>query len=195
MQPEAAPPGIPRTSDGQVAVRSLDHVGLTVPALEPAVTFFQQVLDADLLYIAGPWTSEEPNWLRPTVEVGGATTLRLAMMRLGPFTNLELLEFSGSQEPSGPPPGLDAPNVAHLGFYVDDLEGTVATLRRLDNVRVLAGPVLVPDGQPSAGLRYIFARTPWGALLEFVTWPDGLPYEKQTPERLLPPARSWRWRP
>ena len=175
-------------------VRSLDHVGVTVPDLDEAVDLFTAVLDADLLYVAGPWRDEEGAWLPGVLDVHDATTLRLAMLRLGPYTNLELLEFTGGSV-SPAPAGLSTSGVVHLALHVDDLDEVAARVRADGRLRVLDGPTTVPAGEPSAGLRYLYARTPWGGFLEFVSWEPGMPYEARTGERMLPPAPSWRWRP
>jgi catechol 2,3-dioxygenase-like lactoylglutathione lyase family enzyme len=171
----------------------VDHVGVTVPDLDEAVALFTSLLGADLLYVAGPWTDDRHEWMPAALDVRQATTLRLAMLRLGPWTNLELLEFTGG--PVAAPAPLSAPGTAHLALHVDDLDAVAARLRADERVRVLAGPTTVPDGEPSAGLRYLYAVTPWGGFLEFVTWAPGMPYEAGAGGRMLPPAPSWAWRP
>jgi len=172
-------------------VRSLDHIGITVPALEPAVEFFRSVLGADLLYTAGPWPDPDGAWMPDTLDVRDRTSLRLAMLRFGPYTNLELLEFGGGDEE---PADLARIGTAHLALHVDDVAAAAADLGRVDGVHVLAGPTTLPAGEPSAGLTYLYARTPW-VFLELVSWSPGMPYEQHTAERMLPPAPAWTWRP
>ncbi len=57
-------------------------------------------------------------------------------------------------------------------------------------VRVLAAPVPSASG-PTDGQRSVYVLAPWGLSLELISWPGGMPYERDTTARLFGPAPSW----
>jgi hypothetical protein len=69
------------------------------------------------------------------------------------------------------------------------MDAALERLRRVDGVEVLAGPKDLDHG-PSAGLRFICFRTPWGLVMEMIQAPASMPYEAETDARMYdsPPA-------
>jgi hypothetical protein len=63
----------------------------------------------------------------------------------------------------------------HLAFYVDDMDAALADLERR-GIRVLGGSK--PQEGPEEGEGSTFAHflSPWGMLLEFVSFPNGKAY-------------------
>ena len=61
---------------GIVSARHVDHVGMTVPDLNAAISFFENALDAQLLWRVGPF-DETPTGVP-------IKSVHLAMLRLGP---------------------------------------------------------------------------------------------------------------
>jgi len=118
-----------------------------------------------------------------------ATTVRGALLRLGPATNLELVEYTSPDAAAAPPRTAD-PGAVQLALFVDDIEMAAAHLAEQDGVHVLGAPSVVPEGQPHAGQRQLFATTPIGILLELLTR-DELPYTRDTDLRLWGPAPAW----
>jgi len=112
------------------------------------------------------------------------------MLRFGPVSNVELLEYHAPDQTARPPRTAD-PGAAHLGIFVDDLDAATAYLRARPEVvwSGAAGPV--PPDQPHAGLSNVFLLTEWGLLIELLTYPPGLPYERQTEGRMWGPAPAW----
>ena len=174
---------------GIPTARNVDHVGLTVPDLEQAIAFFVDVLGADLLFRAGPFADPDGDAMATTLGVDPRASATVALLRCGPVTNVELLEFRAPDRAAAPPRNSD-PGAAHLAFYVDDLDAAVAYLRGQPGVEVMGGPTVVV-GQPSAGLRYVYVRSPWGLQLELASYPDGLVYERTTAARHYGPAPAW----
>jgi catechol 2,3-dioxygenase-like lactoylglutathione lyase family enzyme len=150
---------------------AFDHAGFTVPDLEEAVAFFTG-LGCELLYREGPYQDEQGDSMRRQVAVHPRSTCRLAMLRFGSTTTLELLEYRSPDAASVPPKNSDH-SAAHLGFRVRDIETATEHMRRLPGVQVLEGPVEVPDG-PSAGLRWVYVIAPWGLQLELVELPPAM---------------------
>ena len=150
---------------------TMDHLGFTVPNLAEAVSFFEG-LGFESLYKEGPYR-DSGDALRRQVDVDPDAEYSLAMLRFGSTTTLELLEYRTPEATTAPPRNSDH-SAAHLGLRVTDIDEAVAWLRARDDVDVLDGPVTVEDG-PSAGLRWIYVRAPWGLQLELVELPPGMP--------------------
>ena len=81
-------------SQGIPGARNVDHIGVSVPNLDQAISFFRDVLGAEFLFRfdEGPGT-ENPADLEKTLGVDPTSTLHIAMMLLGPSLNLELMEY------------------------------------------------------------------------------------------------------
>ena len=75
----------------------------------------------------------------------------------------------------------------HVAFYVDDMDAALAYLESR-NVRVLGAGKKDGFG-PEAGEGSTFAHflTPWGQMLEFVSYPNGREYFETSERRM--------WRP
>jgi len=157
-------PGIP-------TARNVDHTGFVVPDLGSATTFFVDVLGATFVY--------ESEW----IELSAGRT-RIAMLRVGPVTNVELIQ---NDPESGAAPARGALGSPHLAFYVDDIERAVAYLTER-NVEV-ALPIQRPNG-PVLGESFVYFVAPWGTWMELRTHANGLAYEKLTSARTYP-AASW----
>ena len=165
--------------------RAVDHAGFVVPDLDQAVGFFRDVLGAALLWQIGPIDKGKVD-LSAMFHADRQATVRLAMMRLGPNLNVELLEFALSNERRVAPLSSDV-GVGHLAFAVDDIEAAGAYLSSKD-VHLLEGPQLNHEG-PAAGQSSWFFLTPWDMAVELIQSPATLPYEKDTAARLFREAR------
>jgi catechol 2,3-dioxygenase-like lactoylglutathione lyase family enzyme len=146
---------------------TMDHLGFTVPDLTEAVSFFES-LGFELLYEEGPYR-DTGDALRRQVDVDPDAEYSLAMLRFGSTTTLELLEYRTKEATMEPPQNSDH-SAAHLGLRVTDIDQAVEWLRRRADTEILEGPVTV-EGGPSAGLRWIYVRAPWGLQLELVELP------------------------
>lgn len=149
---------------------TLDHVGFTVPDLDQAIAFFES-LGFSLLYKEGPYR-DAGDALRRQVDVDPGAEYCLAMLHFNSTTTLELLEYRVRDASLKPPRNSDH-SAGHLGLRVSDIDQAVEALRSRTDVEILDGPVYVEDG-PSAGLRWIYLRAPWGLQLELVQLPPSL---------------------
>lgn len=154
-------------ASGIPGLRSLDHVSYTVPDLDEAVDFFTAHLDATVVYRDGPFGSDGDE-MRARLDVHRQATSRLAMLRLGNRTNLELIEYSAPGQNRQVPANSDVGG-HHLGFYTDDIDAARDYLARIPGVRLITGPNAVADSSPVAGQRWLYFRTPWGMQLEITT--------------------------
>jgi catechol 2,3-dioxygenase-like lactoylglutathione lyase family enzyme len=175
-------PGIP----GATAVH---HVAYTVPDLNQAVEFFTDVIGAELVYVLGPVQDREGDWMTRQLGVAADARAHIAMLRLGPVTNLELFEYTAPDQRQSLPRNSDWGG-HHLAIYVTDVDAAVAYLRTRPGVRVLGEPQTIIDG-PIAGDRWVYFLTPWGMQMELIHLPAGVPYEQQTQARLYLPDQPW----
>jgi catechol 2,3-dioxygenase-like lactoylglutathione lyase family enzyme len=153
----------------------VEHVGLTVPDIESATTFFVDVLGAEVLFEVGPFSSED-GWMEKHLGVHPRAVIRrLRMLKLASGPSVELFEYASPDQDPGRPRNSDAGG-HHMAFYVTDMAAAVDHLKRY-GVEVLGNPTSLEDGA-SAGLTWVYFLAPWGLQLELVSAPKGLAYEK-----------------
>ncbi|MER5349948.1 VOC family protein [Kitasatospora sp. NPDC002551] len=177
---------------GIPGARAVHHVAYTVPDLDQAVTFFTDVLGARLLYRLGPVAAPDGDgdWMTRQLGVHRSAVAHIAMLRLGPVSNLELFQYTTPDQRREQPANSDLGG-HHLAIAVDDVDRAVAYLRRQPGVEVLGEPQTVADGGPIDGDRWVYFRTPWGLQLEVLAMPPGMPYERSTADRLFTPRAPW----
>lgn len=169
---------------GLPGLRGGDHIGITVPDLESATSFFVDVLGAERFYDLGPLESDG-DWMETHLGVAReARVERLRFLRLGFGLNLELFEYSAPDQVGVQPRNSDVGGF-HLALYVDDFDAALAHLRA-NGVQVMGEPTVRTSG-PSAGQTWVYFLAPWGLQLELVSYPGGKGYEHETAERLWDP--------
>ncbi len=171
------------------SAHGVDHLAFTVPHLGDAVTFFCDALGGELVYQLKPVYDPRGTWMRQQLGVHERAIARIAMLRLGPVTNIELFEYRTPEKPSSRPRNSDWGS-NHLGFYVADMDTAVSYLERLDGVRLLGEPIVMPEG-PNAGDHFVYFETPTGLLMEVHHVPEGMPYEAETDVRRFGPCAEW----
>jgi catechol 2,3-dioxygenase-like lactoylglutathione lyase family enzyme len=152
---------------------TIDHFGITVPDLDAAVDFFVETLGAELWYLEGPFEDADGGSMWDEMRVHPRAVERLAMLRFRSTATIELLEFSRDGETDRHAADLTGHSVAHVGLRVSDIDTAVESLRAVEDVEVLSGPMTVESGV-AAGLRWIFFLTPWGLPMELVEFPPGM---------------------
>ena len=167
-------------SKGIVSARHVDHVGITVPDLDAAIQFFENALGADLLWKVGPF-EETPTGVK-------IHSVHLAMLRLGPNINVELMSFDADAQQRTMPSNIDY-GATHIAFFVDDIEAAAKSLKE-HGADLLKGPIDA-KGDVKQGERIWYFKTPWGAFMEILWRPDHLGYENETENRLFQPHDSW----
>lgn len=177
-------------SEGHLpTARDVHHVSVTVSDLDAVVEFFVDSIGCELLYRKGPFGDPDGERMTRHLGVHPDATATLAMLRCGPSLNLELFEWESPDQDRALPKNSDV-GAMHIGLYVDDIDAAIEALEAHDEVEVLAGPQTNTEG-PTAGLTYIFCRTPWGFQLELLEAPEEMPYSDETDETLYGPAPSW----
>jgi len=148
-------------------ITGIEHVGLVVPDLDAASAFFAGVLGAEVLYDIGPFAGPE-DWMAGHLAGStGGHIHRLRMIRIANGPVVELIELTGIM-----PAAVAAPAGWHIAFYVDDMDAALAALRA-HGCTILSGPVDMTEG-PSAGLSWLYFKSPWGQQLELVSYPGGI---------------------
>ena len=153
----------------------VDHIGLTVPDLDEAHTFFVDLLGCEPMYDLGPFAHDD-DWMTRQLGVAADTVMRrLRFFRLGGQAIFEVFEYDARVQATTPPLNSDVGG-HHVALYVDDLDAAVAHLRAA-GVEVLGEPV--SSSGPSSGQRWIYFRAPWGLQLELVSYPQGKAYDRR----------------
>ena len=170
-------------------VRGLDHIGLTVPDLEAASAFLEKAFGAVRLYDNIVRTN--PSYAGPEAEgvlgiVPGAAVLAMRMLRIGDGPGLELFEMRVPGQERQPAARPSDVGLQHFAVYTDDVSLTTSRFEKAGGT-LLAGPnpMLGIEKGPGNGFRY--GKTPWGTVVEFISYPSPLAYEKTTDRR--------RWKP
>ena len=170
-------------------LRNFDHIGCTVPNLEKAIDFFVNILGCQLLYKGGPFECPNSDWMKTHLNADTNASLNLAMLRCGPVTNLELLEFETPNQNKVLPQSSDFGG-HHLAFYVADIDLAIDYLKKQPGVEILGEPTKITD-QPNEGYTFVYFLSPWGLQMELVTYPPEMPYQQTTEARLFGPVSSW----
>lgn len=159
--------------DGELRLRKVDHVALTVPDLAEAVTFYCDVLGAEDMYAMGPFDARDlpampdgRDWADAHVNVPDAR-LSYRMLRWGDV-KLELFEYQRPQGRSAAPQNCDAGG-HHIAFAVDNLEQAKAALEAR-GVKVMAGPILLEGAPAESPIKVNYFLDPWGNQLELVEY-------------------------
>jgi catechol 2,3-dioxygenase-like lactoylglutathione lyase family enzyme len=165
-------------------VRGGDHIGITVPDLDAAQRFFEDVLGAVHVFTMGEKRADETDWMATQLGVHPRTTIRqLRLLRLGDGLNIELFDYQAADGQAAQPRNSDLGGY-HLAIYVDDIDAAVAYLRDV-GVEVMGDPVT--SAGPASGQRWVYFLAPWGLQLELVSYPAGRAYELDAPVRLWKP--------
>ena len=164
-------------ADTLPGLTGVDHIGVTVPDLEQARTFFVDVLGCEYLYSLGPFVHDEPgdDWMAEHLDVDPRAVMQqLHFFRLGGRAIFEVFQYAAPDQVTRPPRNSDVGG-HHVALYVDDLDAAVDNLRSR-GVTVLAGPTASMG--PAAGNRWIYFLAPWGMQFELVSYPYGKAFDR-----------------
>ncbi|MEU3855361.1 VOC family protein [Streptomyces sp. NPDC029554] len=187
-----SPRGDSRTppAPGVPGAQRVDHLAFTVSDLDAAIDFAVMALGGELVYRLEPLARTD-DWMRAHLDVHPRASAEIALVRLGPDTNLELFAYESPDHVAMSRAPHDSGH-AHLALHVTDVARAASELTRRAGVSPLGPVIRVPDGQPDAGTHWVRLSSPFGAPLELRSVPDVLPYESGggTPRRR--PPGPWR---
>jgi glyoxylase I family protein len=157
-------------------LRRLDHIGFTVPDLEAATRFLEDVLGCEYLYSLGPFSSDDDDWMLENLNVHPRAVVRQnRFFRCGDQAVFEVFEYSAPDQNPVLPRNSDIGG-HHVALYVDDLDSAVAYLKER-GVTVLGEPT--PSKGPAEGNRWIYFLAPWGMQFELVSYPNGKAFDRR----------------
>jgi len=166
----------------------LDHVGLTVPNLDDAVAFFAGILGCPKVLTFGPIADDEGSFMTDALGVHPRARIeRVAMIRSGNGSNIELFEYSSSDQRVLSSKNSDI-GAFHLGLYVRDIAAAKSYLDER-GITTRLGPIPITEG-PVAGQTILYFQAPWGLQLEIISYPDGMAYEKDAEILLWDPRNG-----
>jgi catechol 2,3-dioxygenase-like lactoylglutathione lyase family enzyme len=164
-------------------LRSVDHIGFTVPSIDEAVAFFEKHFGFRVAYAHGPFSSED-DWMSVHLNVKPRDVLeKIVMMEAGNML-LEIFEYTASEAQKKVGPMNSDVGGHHVAFYVDDMSQAVAYLRA-QGLSVLGEPTVMETG-PTAGETWVYFLSPWGMQLELVSYPKGKGYERDRRAAVTP---------
>ena len=176
-------------SGGIPTATHIDHVGVTVPDLDEAISFFTDVLGCELAWRINRVKDDEGGWMADQLNVHPRALMHVAMVRVGPTANVELFQYEAPDQRQEIPKNSD-PGASHLAFYVTDIRAATDYLRGQPGVEVLGEPQKGREG-PTQGHEFVYFLTPWGMQMEVISWPEGMPYEQETKTRMYGPEPAW----
>ncbi|WP_312824752.1 VOC family protein [Epilithonimonas sp.] len=166
--------------------RGIDHIGITVPNVNDASDFLVKAFDAEVLYDVQPENDKPMEGKLTEQQLGipkGAKIVHMRLVQIGESATIELFEFENTNQ--NDPAKLNDYGLQHFCLYTDDIETAakqfeIAGGELLSKIHPLTG---VEDAPRNKG---VYGKTPWGSLVELITYPDGLTNPKLhrwTPEK------------
>ena len=164
-------------ADTLPGLTGVDHIGVTVPDLEQARTFFVDVLGCEYLYSLGPFVHDEPgdDWMAEHLDVDPRAVMQqLHFFRLGGRAIFEVFQYAAPGQVTRQPRNSDVGG-HHVALYVDDLDAAVAYLHA--RALTVLGEPTVSKG-PSEGQRWVYFLAPWGMQFELVSYPGRKAFDR-----------------
>jgi len=164
------------SADTLPGVKGINHIGLTVPDIGEAETFFSDVLGCEKATSFGPFRDDTGSFMQDLLDVDPrAMVNQITLMRCGFGSNIELFSYDAPDQQTVRPRNSDIGG-HHIAFYVDDIDAAAAYFKE-KGIRTLMGPFPVNEG-PAAGQSIIYFFAPWGLQMEAISFPEGMAYEK-----------------
>jgi catechol 2,3-dioxygenase-like lactoylglutathione lyase family enzyme len=170
---------------GDLGLVGCDHVGITVPDINQAIEWFEDVLGARAPLTFGPL--EAGPFVASVVDVTKKTSIdQITMLRIGHSANIELFKYTAPTGQRHDMPRNSDWSGHHVAFYVKDMDAAVDYMKGKRVTRMPGGPFTLAEG-PAAGQTIQYFRTPWGGYIEFISYPDGMAYEAEAEQPLWSP--------
>jgi catechol 2,3-dioxygenase-like lactoylglutathione lyase family enzyme len=167
---------------GPPGLVGVDHAGITVPDIDEAVAWFEDVMGCSAPLTFGPFSDPTGTFMQDLLGVHPRAVIeQITMIRCGRSANIELFEYDAPDQRRTFPKNSDWAG-HHIAFYVTDIDAAVAYMQS-QGVEKLLGPLAVTDG-PAAGQSINYFRAPFGTYIELISYPKGMAYE-ETAETLL----------
>jgi len=166
----------PALAEPVPGMRGVNHIGITVPDLAQAETFFADVIGCQKAMSFGPFRDDAGTFMQDVLAVDPRAVIeQITLMRCGFGSNIELFKYTAPDQQTVAMRNSDIGG-HHIAFYVDDIDAVAAYLKT-SGLTVNMGPIPVSEG-PAAGQSILYFSAPWGLQLEAISFPQGLAYEK-----------------
>jgi catechol 2,3-dioxygenase-like lactoylglutathione lyase family enzyme len=163
-------------------VRGMDHVGITVPDIAEARTWFEEVIGCWTPLRFGPFSDPTGTFMQDLLEVHPRAVIsEINVLRCGTGSNIELFQYSAPDQDRRLARNSDFSG-HHLAFYVEDIDVAVAYMEA-KGVRKFLGPFPVTGG-PAAGQSINYFQAPFGTYVELISYPHGMAYETTAKRKL-----------
>lgn len=160
-------------------VRGIDHIGITVPNIEEAAKFLEAAFGATAIYETitpsdTPMQGEDADEILGFVK--GSAIVHMRLMRLGNGPSIELFEMKvpGERKKNIVPSDI---GLQHFAVYTDDIETTKEKVEKAGGL-LLKGPIKMLRKEGGEGNQFMYTKTPWGSIVELITYPSPLEIEK-----------------
>lgn len=174
-----------------MTIRGIEHIGITVADINEAKQFFINALGASVLYeLVSPDDKEDTiagENMRPLNGFPSEINLTgLAMLRLANGCNVELFQTQpGTLDHKADP---SQSGINHFSVYVDDIHKAGEKMQA-HGAKMFDGPTDCFGQEWGKGNQTWFCMTSFGLLIELISLPTALRYDKQaTEERWIPNA-------
>jgi catechol 2,3-dioxygenase-like lactoylglutathione lyase family enzyme len=170
---------------GELGLVGLDHVGITVPNINQAIEWFEDVLGAVAPLTFGPFPAGP--FVASVVDVAETTSIdQITMLRIGHSANIELFQYTAPAGQRRDMPKNSDWSGHHVAFYVTDIDTAVEYMVGKGVRKMPAGPFTLTQG-PAAGQTIQYFQTPWGGYIEFISYPNGMAYQVPSVKPLWSP--------
>lgn len=168
----------------ETTLRGINHVGVTVPDIETATTFLVEGLGARVIY--EPFSADQPPYGSPELDhelnlAPGTRLVAARVIQVGTGPDIELFQLQADdQRPAVRPSDF---GLQHLAFYTDDIAAAVRRFEAAGGTMLSRPkPSLFPKEQGDGNL-FCYGQTPWGMMIEFISFASPMGYEQETPLR------------
>src|SRR5688500_8843616 len=124
----AAPPPPPAQGNarGLLGLVGVDHAGITVPDIDEAIAWFEDVMGCSAPLTFGPFGDPTGTFMQDLLGVHPRAVIeQITMIRCGRGANIELFEYDAPDQRTTSPLNSDWAG-HHVAFYVDDIDAAVA---------------------------------------------------------------------
>ncbi|KYG29198.1 VOC family protein [Priestia endophytica] len=174
-------------------IRGIDHIGVTVPDMEEATEFFRKAFDAKVVYDSkrpeeGAMGGEEIEKILGLKK--GSEVVHMRLVSIGESISIELFKYQGinQRRPANP----DDLGVQHFAVYVDNMEEAVKKFDQAGGYLFTKPTKILNEieGNDETN-QFVYASTPWGLVIELITYPHGIDYPNNSKaKRFTPPKRK-----
>ncbi|TVT37328.1 VOC family protein [Hymenobacter setariae] len=168
--------------------QGIDHVGWTVPDLEAATQFLERAFGAQVIYDSHLKSSPPQAGAGVEQQLGlppGGQVIQIRLLRLANGASLELFEVARAQQQS--PATIVDLSFTHIGLYVEDMAAATQRFEAAGG-RLLSAPHPLKGVEAGPGNEFVYGHTPWGALIELLTYPAGVHLPNPQVPRWTPAA-------